>query len=313
MPRRNVRNPYAQVREPARHKRAVYEAESSLTFPDISPVYIDRATPYNNLEPYEFFQKYQANKNKFLSNKVSREHVSVHGGKSCNLNRYQCIGSTRKGSRCSRFIAAGLPFCFQHVLSNYKIKIARTTLCTRSNGGACRPLPMLGLFACGENFKQNDAICPYLGERMTRHQIDTVYPGKTIAPYAINFSAIQGGRGPFVDALCERSSAAYANAVLRQNMNQYSAGDSQRLQTMPGYDYLAKQIVGGVNPRPNAKLSTVVHKNDVSKKSVWLVATRPIPSGQEIFVDFKDYSMPDNPNDVQSRHTNLKRTTCKKK
>lgn len=115
---------------------------------------------------------------------------------SCILETHTCEW---KGG-CRRKVAIGLPLCWQHSRLEYGVKVAPSTI---KGGGK-------GLFATKE-FEKGKRICPYGGRLLTRAELDRLYPGKHLAPYAENVS-----KEYVRDAACVRGIGSMANGVPRK-------------------------------------------------------------------------------------------------
>jgi hypothetical protein len=50
------------------------------------------------------------------------------------LAKYQCEGISKNGNRCNRQVIIGLPMCFQHTQSIYKIKAKASTIANAGVG-----------------------------------------------------------------------------------------------------------------------------------------------------------------------------------
>lgn len=102
------------------------------------------------------------------------------------------------GKRCKRDTCITLPVCWQHLKSDYKLRVGRTTL--RDTNGV--RLNFLGLFACDEHaganavvFQTGAYIVPYVGEIINPDLLEERYHGNEVAPYVDRI-----GRNRFVDA-----------------------------------------------------------------------------------------------------------------
>lgn len=132
---------------------------------------------------------------------------------SCELDCMRCQWRTESGgqiAQCSRTNCRYVPFCWQHTQMLYKVKVAPTAL---------EGFNFLGLFACApevaENavlFKKDQKIIPYVGDRVTKRELDERYAGDYTAPYALQAPGVG-----YLDAACVRTAAAYANHRARPN------------------------------------------------------------------------------------------------
>lgn len=125
---------------------------------------------------------------------------------SCQLRSSKCRGIKEDGSPCTRKSCIGIEYCWQHLASQGRLRIAPSTI----------PGSGRGLFAwlTANNrakshrsdvvFKKGATILPYSGERVTEKTLQARYGDKT-APYGV------GNDGIYIDAACQRSAAAMAN------------------------------------------------------------------------------------------------------
>lgn len=113
------------------------------------------------------------------------------------------------GKRCKRETCLTLPVCWQHLKSDYKLRVGRTTL--RDTQGT--RLNFLGLFACDTAqprssvvFERGDYIVPYIGELVDAETLEARYPDTEVAPYVERV-----GRNRFIDAGPMRGVASISN------------------------------------------------------------------------------------------------------
>lgn len=135
----------------------------------------------------------------------------------CELECMRCMhevydSTTGNTRRCKRTTCYTLPYCWQHLVNNYHLRIGRTMLKNTQD----RRLNFTGLFACdrdkGNNdivFRKNDLIVTYVGEILNQHQLNELYPDEETAPYAFMMS-----NNKYVDGACVRGVGALANACL---------------------------------------------------------------------------------------------------
>jgi hypothetical protein len=194
--------------------------------------------------PYQF---------QFLIN----HHVHFSG----YLHRRQCIGHNKNGQRCRRMVCIGLPYCFQHSLTHFHLKVRPSTI---PQGGK-------GIFAVDPTkranaviFLPNATICEYTGQVMNLADLHRRYDeydanghrtGVHTAPYAIEVNRNTG-----IDSALVRGIGALANH---------------------------KSTDDGANCR---FVSTHTGRGENRRNIVVLKATRPIRNNQELFVDYgEDY------------------------
>lgn len=125
------------------------------------------------------------------------------------LTGHQCEANSINGNRCKRKVVIGLPLCYQHTASIYKLKVKKSNI---PNAG-------MGIFAMdktkGENdivFKKDKLICPYFGEIIDGEELRRRY-GKYLAPYGIKIKnetymdgALQRGIGSILNHKNNRGS-----------------------------------------------------------------------------------------------------------
>jgi hypothetical protein len=134
-------------------------------------------------------------------------------------------------------VCIGTPLCWQHLLSQMNLRIKPSV-----NG------PGKGLFAMMPRqnddgprrlvFKQNDYICDYGGEKITKRELDARY-GNYTAPYALFVRQRKGKGGHYVNAACMRGVGAMANHAnaARANARLAPMGASGALKaTKPIYE-----------------------------------------------------------------------------
>lgn len=172
----------------------------------------------------------------------------------CNLKCMQCTHIKDNGNRCANRTCYTLPYCWYHLKSVLKLRIGRTVMQDPDNNR----YDFLGLFACDMNakpgkkpivFRKNDHIAPYIGEQLTRQELDQRYPNNETSIYGY-----QKRNNLFIDSACVRSVASFANACLRSSNK---------------------------NCKLNAKL--IPSSNNYYPM---LVATKNIRHGSEIFVSY---------------------------
>ena len=178
---------------------------------------------------------------------------------SANLVCERCIGTTRNGTECKRKVCIGMPYCFQHLLKEKHLKIAKSTL---PNSGK-------GLFALNPQqratatiFQPEAILCEYDGEIINTKTLRQRYDNYT-APYAI-----QKTNNQYIDDALYRSVASLANH---------------------------KSIDKGANA------VFIGHK-----RKIVLMAIRPIKNGDEIFVDYSQDYLFDEPTEHKTIYVKKK-------
>ncbi len=196
----------------------------------------------------------------------------------CDLTCSRCVAETAAGVRCKRKVCVGIPVCAQHGVMYFQVSVGRTKL-TDKNG---KRLDFAGLFACGGAkrgvvFETGGYIVPYLGELVTREEVDRRYDfpkgsGKkrAIAPFAQEQNT-GVGTSRIYDAACYRSYGAFINTT----------------SDAPGY---ANRMVGGAKAVANCRFEyhhevepeEAGHRD--ARRFPGLTATRDIRHNEEILV-----------------------------
>ena len=121
----------------------------------------------------------------------------------CPLKKYQCIHvNPNNGHRCRRKQYIGFNVCYQHLATDYRLRIKESTI-----RGAGK-----GLFAYnGTNndeivFKMGERIIDYNAEITTTEEINKRYGEDNTAPYTVRIN-----KDLVEDGACQRSSASIAN------------------------------------------------------------------------------------------------------
>ena len=135
---------------------------------------------------------------------------------SCRLNCARCIGASKSGKQCGHRVCIGLPLCYQHSLAYLKLRTARTQL---HSGG--ERLKFSGLFTCNPKaagdsvvFKAGDLVCPYLGEPLSKKQVDERYGKNGLAPYVNTTTSNTNAQ----DGACSRTLGSTANRDAHPNV-----------------------------------------------------------------------------------------------
>lgn len=161
--------------------------------------------------------------------------------------------------RCKRMTCVTLPVCWQHLKSDYKLRVGRTSL--RNTAGA--RLNFLGLFACDESkdadavvFKRQEYIIPYVAEEINGAELDARYPGEHTGVYVVQNEADSYEDGAVVRGAAGLSNMCIARLAYKENGRATCANNAQ--------------IAGraGANYFP------------------FLRATKPIRNGEEVFTSY---------------------------
>jgi SET domain-containing protein len=137
------------------------------------------------------------------------------------LKSFTCGHIKPDNTNCKRKVVMGLPLCFQHTESDYKLKVKESTI---ANAG-------LGLFAYdkskGENevvFTRGQKICPYYGEVIDEPTLMKRY-GEYTAPYGIQLN-----KKMYEDASTMRGIGSLINHKITSQTNCYfSLGKNNRI------------------------------------------------------------------------------------
>ena len=179
---------------------------------------------------------------------------------SCRLRCWRCMGTTSDGRRCSRHTCKQLPFCWQHLRSNYWLRVGRTQLTDPSG----RTLPFDGVYVDrpgaepGERvFGAGDRVSVYFGERKTRAKLTEEYGFDTTVPYALGI-----GGDEAMDAACMRSVGALINTY-RKSLGGSPQGGGTNCR------FVEYQAGGGRK-----------------RNRVNIVATRNVYQGQELLIPY---------------------------
>lgn len=212
------------------------------------------------------------------------------------LSCFQCEHRT-KNVQCKRRSCITLPLCWQHLKSDYNLRIGRTTL-TGPDGVR---LPFKGLFACESGndddddeapvFSYNDIIAPYVSRIVDQNYLDARYPGEEVGPYTMTTTPIKPRNRPrpkvvLLDAAGKRGVASIANTCRE--------GDNNGCE-------INADIFDSLRPgmMPN------------------LVATKDIFNGDEIFTDYgESYYEDESRHNIhettpQSRYNRVEYKTCR--
>jgi hypothetical protein len=121
---------------------------------------------------------------------------------SCILEKLQCTGTNKNGSRCKRKCIVPYEYCYQHLASIKKLRVKKSTI---ANAG-------LGLFALDKQagpdsivFRKDDIISDYNGRILNFKELNRLYGFRT-APYAAKVN-----ENYFIDAACKRGVGSIAN------------------------------------------------------------------------------------------------------
>ena len=123
----------------------------------------------------------------------------------CPLKKYQCTHVNPKTKhRCRRKQYIGFSVCYQHLATDYRLRIKESTI--RDAGK--------GLFAYNGTdndaivFKKDERIIDYNVEIITTEETNSRYGEDSTAPYAVRIN-----EGIVEDGACQRSSASIANSL----------------------------------------------------------------------------------------------------
>jgi len=237
----------------------------------------------------------------------------------CNLEKYQCNASKANGERCTRKLAAGLPLCFQHCMSTFGVKISKTSLLDKDK----KRINMLGLYACkkdGSSFQQDDVICPYIGEIRSYKELEDIYPGEASATYTLTMGGGNRKDVQKVDAACIRGIGSYVNTAPQEIIP--SQEERELIKESGSSTKILKNNGSMGSARSNCGINLLVtnlstrrvngrKRNTAKNPQPWIVATREIKSGEELFAPIMSYNNVGPDDNAQTKGQNLKRTFCK--
>ena len=124
---------------------------------------------------------------------------------SCKLLCSKCGGTKADGTACTRTVCIGTDYCWQHLASQARLRIAPSGVAGAGKGlyawltpknRAAQPSDVV--------FTKGSRIISYGGERVTAQELNARY-GKKTAPYGA------GSGGLFIDAACQRGAGGMAN------------------------------------------------------------------------------------------------------
>ena len=119
-----------------------------------------------------------------------------------NLETGRCRGHNKSGAQCSRKVAIGYEYCFQHLRSQKHLNIKTSNI---PNAGK-------GLFAYDKSepanaviFRPNQVITDYNGQNISKDTVEERY-GNGTAPYTVQLK-----NNVYTDAALKRGVASLAN------------------------------------------------------------------------------------------------------
>ena len=128
----------------------------------------------------------------------------------CPVHCQQCDALTRRGARCRQRVCFGAPMCWQHLMSERKLRIKKSNV-----QGAGK-----GLFAMQRGvgpqaivFRRGDVVTKYEGEVMTDAGLTARY-GNYTAPYGISVS-----NDVYENGACRRGAGAMINHATGNRVN----------------------------------------------------------------------------------------------
>jgi len=156
--------------------------------------------------------------------------------------------------RCSRRTCMILPMCWQHARLILHLQVKDSTIPNAGRGLFAFAATKAARDACVVLWRRGDYIAPLNGRPTSAEQLQASY-GDHTAPYAASSSIKKTGH-PFIDALGKRYIAHYANTRVGR----------------PRADGCRSSVKAGTNCKLSAR----------SDGLMWLQATKPIRSGDEI-------------------------------
>lgn len=195
---------------------------------------------------------------------------NFEGRLKCNLCAH--VFENDNNRKCKAKVCIGVPYCWQHLRIRHHLRIKE------SEFGK-------GLFAEHPKrnhdheicFKQNDIICPYIGESLKTAQIKERY-GEDTAPYAVNHGNY------YIDAALRRGMGSLANHANHPNFNAAYIYRTQR--DFNTSTWTEREDLG----RP---LSNYPIRNDRKTHRpvpglIYVYATKDIKYGEQILANYGD-------------------------
>lgn len=216
---------------------------------------------------------------------VFRQRMAGRPDFTCHLEVSRCHATVAGRRRCARRTFRH-PFCLQHARALLGLEV-RTS-----------PVHGCGLFAT-RLIKRDDVLAPYTGRWFPSAQafLQSSH-GRPSTPYAFQ---LQGGE--LVDASCLRGLGAYANQAPRgQGPNNTRVSQatvrhredrhffSARADADGMLTVLSSAAAGAKSPfhaRRWGRIPRALVSHRFPETYQWLVATRDIPPGCEIFLDYR--------------------------
>jgi len=195
---------------------------------------------------------------------------TFEGRLKCNLCAHNFANDNDR--KCKAKVCIGVPYCWQHLRIRHHLRIKA------SEYGK-------GLFAEHPKrehdheicFNKNDIICPYIGESLTRAQLNGRY-GEETAPYAVNHI------NKYFDAALRRGAGSLANHANPPNFNAAYVYRTKR--DFDTSSWTEREDLG----RP---LSNYPFRND--RKSyrplpgfIYVYATKNIKYGEQILANYQN-------------------------
>lgn len=162
------------------------------------------------------------------------------------LSSMQCSHLKPDNTYCKRKVVIGLPLCFQHTASDYKLKIKPSSIPNAGLGLYAYDTtkePGEVVFDYNSRTREGVRICPYYGQVIDEETLFSRY-GEYTAPYAI-----------FLD-----------NGLTEDNATKRGIGSL-------------------INHKPQAQCNCYFLL-DATDNRVYIVSSKKIKNGQELFVNY---------------------------
>jgi hypothetical protein len=143
------------------------------------------------------------------------------------LQSWQCAHLKPDDTYCKRRVVIGLPLCYQHTASDYKLKIKESSIPNAGLGlYAYDKTKEIGdiVFDFNNRTKKGVKICPYFGEVIDEPTLISRY-GQYTAPYGIKLN-----NGLYEDGARERGIGSLLNHKNKIHCNcKFSVGRDNRI------------------------------------------------------------------------------------
>lgn len=198
----------------------------------------------------------------------------------CDLENKQCLAKNKNGSRCKRKTFRN-PFCLQHCNQHLGLTIKPSVIIP---GAGC------GLFAT-RDFRVGDVLLPYTGKLESNTGPPNPY-SMTLVPSTQR-----------INSCCLRGIAAYANNPLRNVSHANVTTIQATISSDPAWlarSFGPPDTTTGLCPVISTRLRRekkwkrihpILLRCFQNQTLPWVICTRPIASGDEIFLNYRQPSL----------------------